>query len=303
MTAPLVRPPAPQSQADLQGNQRGTAIGVLKAGRPLPVPGSSDLAKDRLYLVVFRGATSAQPAHMVFVFVPSGSNTPQEQSTSASPRVRRMSRDVSAPQAIMTLDALCFSWNRVQVCSEPSPQRAMTGSERNRKNSVMNAAVGRLATKGLLKSGDVNVDGALPDVEGTSAVNAGRGSMLAAPLNASAVRQARHLFGGSVAPLAPLVAGADVDLLIGVIRVDETIDIPNYPSVPPGDYAVRAKSSGGNWVAELTGSDGSVINLPAENVEVLGEADQPTIAVVNLAIIQPVGSPPISLCLFRERCA
>jgi hypothetical protein len=284
----------------LASNQRGTGIGVLKAGRSLSVSGSSDLAKDRLYLVVFRGATSTQPAHMVFV--PSGSN-PQEQSTSASPRVRRMSRDVSAPQAIMTLDSLCFSWNRVQVCSEPSPQEAMTGSERNRKTSVMNAAVGRLASKGLVKGGDVNVDGALPDVEGTSAVNAGRGSMLAAPLNASAARQARRLFGGSGAPLVPMVAGADVDVLVGVIRVDETIDIPEYATVPPGDYAVRAKSSGGNWIAELTGSDGSVINLPAENVEVLGEADQPTIAVVNLAIIQPVGSPPISLCLFRERCA
>jgi hypothetical protein len=301
MSAPLVRP-ATSTSADLTSNSRGTAVGVLKAGRDLMLPDGSSLSKDRAYLVVVRGAATVQQARMVYV--PSGAN-PQELVTSSAPEVRQMSRNVGTPQTIMTSDSVCYSWNRVQVCAGPSPGASMTGSEQGRMSAVMNASLNRLENKGLLKIADINVGGAMPDVEGAGAVNNRRASMLAAPVNASAARQARLLDGVARAPLpsgaslpTSLPAGADVDVLVGALRVEETVDIPGYPTVPPGDYAVRAKSSGDTWIAELDGADGSRIALPAENVEVLGQASQPEIAVVNLAII----SPPISLCFFREQC-
>jgi hypothetical protein len=56
------------------------------------------------------------------------------------------------------------------------------------------------------------------------------------------------------------------------------------------------------WRAELVAADGRRVDVAAQNVEVLGGATEPLVAIVNLAIIVPPASPPISLCLFREEC-
>ncbi|HEU5318681.1 MAG TPA: hypothetical protein VFX49_21385 [Chloroflexota bacterium] len=277
LSAPLVRPPSPSDSA-LLGSQQGTAIGVLKAGRTLDVPGTTDLSPGT-YLVVVRGGATPR-----MVFVPSGAN-PQERVTSLTPSVRKLGRDVVSPQTIMSTDSVCYSWNRVQVCTQPSPQQTMTGSEQTRMNAVMNASVAKLVGAGRLRSGDINVAATLPDVEGTLAVSTGRASMLAAPVN------------------TPATTPSSTDVLVAALYVEQQVEIPGYPTVPPGDYAIRAKLSGSAWVAELTAVDGRKIDLPAQNVEVLAEAREPAVIVVNLAIIFPPASPPISLCLFHEECA
>jgi hypothetical protein len=202
------------------------------------------------------------------------------------PEVRKLGRDVLSPQTIMTADAVCYTWRTVQVCTLPSPRQSMTGAEQNRMNSIMNASVGRLASAGRLRFDEINVGATLPDIEGELAVSVGRASMLAAPVHQP-----------DTAP------ASSTDVLVAVLYVEREVVIPGYPTVPPGDYAVRAKLIGGSWTAELTAPDGRQISLPAENVEVLAGVSEPTIVVVNLAIIFPPASPPISLCLFREECA
>jgi hypothetical protein len=179
----------------------------------------------------------------------------------------------------------------------PSPLDVMTGAERNRMDAVIGASIGRLTGAGRLPGARINAKEVMPDVEGADAVNAKRASMLAAPVvSSSAGRQSDP--DGSAQLLATRLQG-DVRVLVGVIYVEQEVAIPNYPSVPPGDYAVWAASSGGTWTAELQRTDGNVIRLPAENVEVLGGATDPAVVVVGLAFVHPT-APPISLCLFRE---
>jgi len=278
LSAPLVRPPT-SSESALLSNQQGTAIGVLKAGRALAVPGIADLSPGT-YLVVVRGGSAPR-----MVFVPSGAS-PQERVTSLAPNTRKLGRDILSPQTIMWTDSVCYSWQRTQVCTQPSPRQTMTGSEQSRLSAVMNASVGRLASTGRLRSDEINVADALPDVEGAIAVSTGRASMLAAPVKQPAT--------------APL---SSTDVLVAALYVEQEVAVPGYPTVPPGDYAMRARLIGRAWVAELTAVDGRKIELPAENVEVFAEATQPAVVVVNLAIVFPGASPPISLCLFREQCA
>jgi hypothetical protein len=286
MSAPLMQPPT-QAASDLNRSGRGIAIGVLKVGRQLIV---SDLAMSpNVYLVVVRGGRD-----MAMVYVPGGPN-PRELATLITPQVLRMGRDVTVPQTVMTGDSVCWSWRRIQVCSVPSPKAMMTGSEQNRMNAVMNAAVGRLVTARRLNNNDIDVSGTLPDIEGTSAVDARRASMLAAPIN-----------GPSQFTPTPFTSdptgGRDVNILIGALYVERDVEIPGYTTVPRGDYAVRAKRTSGNWTAELIDVDARRIEIGAQNVEVLAELGVPTIAVVNLAIAVPSAAPPISLCLFREEC-
>src|SRR5688500_7706395 len=171
LSAPLVRPPT-SSESALLGSQQGTAIGVLKAGRTLEVPGVADLSPGT-YLVVVRGGSSPR-----MVFVPSGAS-PQERVTSLAPDVRKLGRDVLNPQTIMFANSICYSWRTVQVCTLPSPQQSMTGSEQSRMNAVMNASVGRLAGAGRLRSDEINVNAALPAIEGAIAVRTGRARILA----------------------------------------------------------------------------------------------------------------------------
>jgi len=210
------------------------------------------------------------------------------------PDIRRMSRDVARPQTLMVPDGICWSWSRTQVCGEPSPVfHVMTDSEQNRMSSVMNSSVRRLSQAGRLRGVDINLDATMPDLEGASAVAARRGSMLAAPVYAP---DPATLTG------APRPASADVDVLVGALYVERDVEIPDYTTVPRGDYAIHARRTSGVWRAELVAADGRRLDLAAQNVEVLGGATEPIVAILNLAIIVPPSSPPISICLFREEC-
>ena len=146
----------------------------------------------------------------------------------------------------------------------------------------MNQAVASLAAAGRLQASDINVGSVLPDVEGAVAVQASRGSVLAAPASSWTGIAANNAIAGAL----------HVDM--------EITGVPGTARVPAGDYAVRVNgSTSTGWTAVLVATDGSQYQVPATMQEVLGSATTPDVAVVNLAFIL---SQDVQLCFFGE-CA
>jgi hypothetical protein len=269
--APLTRASS-QASTDLAANTFGAAIGVVRLWRTVLVDPAT--LTPGTYVVVVRGGT---PSRMVFV--PCSPN-PMDILTSAQPDVRTIaSRNVLPPQAIVTGRAMCFSWNRVQVCTPPSPLAGITAAEQSAMNTSMGSAIARLVAAGRLNASEVNSAVILPDVEGTNAVQTSRGSILASPA---------ATWPGSSANNA----------VAGVIHADLDIDIPGTPRIPAGDYVVRVSGSvNGGWIARLIAVDGSQYQVPAVALEVFGAPTAPDVAVVNLAFIL---SAEVQLCFFGE---
>jgi hypothetical protein len=269
--APLTRASS-QTATDLAGNLSGAPIGVMKLGRTVQVDPAT--LTPGMYVVVTRGGT---PSRMVFV--PCSPN-PTDIVTSAQPDVRTIaSRNVIPPQAIAINNAACFSWNRVQVCTPPSPLAGMTASEQSAMNQAMGNAVSRLSAAGRMSVSEVNSSVILPDVEGTNAVQTMRGSILASPPTS---------WPGTAANNA----------VAGVIHAEMDVDIPGMTRVPAGDYVVRVSgSTTGGWIARLIAVDGTQHQVPVAALEVLGAPMTPDVAVVNLAFIL---SAEVQLCFFGE---
>jgi hypothetical protein len=273
--APLMRPPT-STVADLMSPSANIAIGLARFGRNLTAPDANSPANVSAgsYLVVVRGGDTPRT-----VLVSCSSSN--EIAVPALPTVRRMlTRDVLPPQAIITSTGICYAWNRVQLCTLPSPRAGMSSAELSAMNQVMNQAVTSLAAAGRLQASDINVGSVLPDVEGAVAVQASRGSVLAAPASSWTGIAANNAIAGAL----------HVDM--------EITGVPGTVRVPPGDYAVRVNgSTSTGWTAVLVAADGSQYQVPATMQEVLGSATTPDVAVVNLAFIL---SQDVQLCFFGE---
>ncbi len=279
--APLAR--APSSGAELMTGSRTAAIGVVKFGRGVTVGGANLVAGS--YIVAVRPGATADQARTIFASCANGA----EIATTVQPQLRNLvSRNVSPPQVLATTSAtmtgttsaMCFSWNRVQVCTQPGPSD-VAAAEQGAMNSVMNQSIGSLVGAGrLLQSSDINDQGTLPDVEGMDAVRSSRGSILAAPASS---------WPGSSANNA----------VAGVIHTELEIVVPGTPRIPPGEYVVRVSgSTNTGWIAQLVSLDGSLYQVPVVNQELLGGTiTTPQVAIVNLAFIL---SPDVQLCFFGE---
>lgn len=270
-TAPLMRASS-QTSTDLSTNTFGAAIGVVRFGRTVQVDPAT--LTPGMYVVVARGGATPR-----MVYVPCSPN-PTDIVTSAQPDIRSIaSRNVLPPQAIVTSNAMCYAWNRVQVCTPPSPLAAMTASEQSAMNQTMGGTISRLSAAGRLSASDVNSGVVLPDVEGLNAVQTSRGSILAAPAASWPGMSANNA-------------------VAGVIRADMDIDIPGMPRIPAGDYVVRVSGSvTSGWLARLVALDGNQYPVPVVALEVFGAPTAPDVAVVNLAFIL---SADVQLCFFGE---
>jgi hypothetical protein len=251
----------------------------VKLGRAVSVGGANLVAGS--YIVAVRPGVTADQARTVFASCAGGAEIP----TSVQPQLRTLvSQNVSPPQVIATTtgiaSAMCFSWNRVQICTQPGPSD-VAAAEQGAMNSVMSQSISSLVAAGRLqRSSDVNELGTLPDIEGTDAVRASRGSILAAPASS---------WPGTSANNA----------VAGVIHVELEIVVPGTPRIPPGEYVVRVSGSNmTGWVAQLIGLDGSLYQVPVVARELLGgPITAPQVAIVNLAFIL---SPEVQLCFFGE---
>jgi hypothetical protein len=237
----------------------GVVVGVLKVGREVPLSDDavSSLPAD-MYLV------KVQNGRMVFV-----NSAGRELATSLQPNVRPLQQNAPTPMAIITARDTCFSWNRVQVCSEPSASDAFTPAENGAMSAAVNQAVADLGR--VLGNTAINADDFVPDVEGVAAVNAGRASILAAPT------------ADFPAAGQEVVSGRYLGVVVALLDVD----VPGFPSLPKGSYAVRAmQTSQGQWRGQFVDPSGKVVEIPAEYVEIRGDIarDGPMAIVVNLRI-------------------
>jgi hypothetical protein len=275
--APLARPPS--SGAELLTGSQTTAIGVVKLGRGISVGGAS-LPADS-YIVAVRPGATADQARTIFAACANGAEMP----TSVQPQLRTLvSQNVSPPQVLATTtgttSVICYSWNRVQVCTQPGPSD-VAAAEQGAMNSVMSQSIGSLVAAGRLqRSSDVNELGTLPDIEGMDAVRTSRGGILAAPATS---------WPGTSANNA----------VAGVIHAELEIVVPGTPRIPPGEYVVRVSGSNmTGWVAQLIALDGSLYQVPVVARELLGGTiGSPQVAIANLAFIL---SRDVQLCFFGE---
>jgi len=251
MVAPLSSPPT-QTETDLEKCQAtGFVIGVLQAIRELPLSNQQTLPAG-MYLAIWNKEG----------IIWSDSNGKTYPPLKA--QMRQMSRDVDPPEATITIQDICYSWLRIQVCTEPVPNSALSEAELKTIQGEMEAAKGRLVEAKVLTTEDAaNVDarGTIPDVKGKNAVEQKQASLLAAPV--------------TKAPQLPTTL-ADKPVLLGVFEVVLDTDL-NGSVVAPGAYTVQVVSAGTNeWKARLTGANGSQQDVPAQMIEVRGQiAGQP----------------------------
>jgi hypothetical protein len=184
---------------------------------------------------------------------------------------RRISRNVEVPETLLTVEDTCFSWNRTQICTEPSLLQVLTGEEQQVVAGSARNAVAQLAQRNILTANEassINVAGAIVDAEGRAAVQQQRASIVAAP-----------------AASFP-AAGQEVvhNALLGVVDAELDVEVPGFPTLPRGVYAVRALQRDQEWRGLFIGADGRRFEIPAQLVEVRGEMDTPMAIVINLRI-------------------
>jgi|GEM_PF-4601260 len=257
MAAPLVLPPTADTR-DLTAKAAGVPIGVLEVGRSLSLADQtiSSLPPD-IYLVIVRGG------QMIFT----GSTGKELAPPSMKMDLRTLTRQVDLPEAILTAQDMCYSWNHVQVCSGPAPSRAFTAEESSKMAAQMETAVRQLANQ--LGGVEINTDEVLPDVEGRTAVDRRQASILAAAA-ASFPAAGQEVANGAI---------------LGVVNAVLDVDVPGYPTIPRGVYAVRAvQTAPSAWKAQFVAADGKVIEVPAALIEMRGQIERPMVMIVNLRI-------------------
>lgn len=244
--------------------QDGIIIGVLIAQRDLPF---SDEQMPKL--PVGKYLVKIQLGQMIFI----NSNSGEEFTSSSLIGDTRtiLTRDVTPPEAIITIKDICYSWHHVQVCTPLSPSIAFSEEENKIIQETMQKAVDLLKAKGFLEGNEINVPGTLPDMEGEIAQNLQQASLLAAPtVNFPSDK-------GDV-PVN--------DALLGVVVALEDIAVNGYPTVPAGIYAVRAKQAEGDkWQGHFIRDDGIAIAIPSPYVEVRGKIEEPLAILLRLRMI------------------
>jgi hypothetical protein len=261
MAAPLARP-ATQDARSLSTSTRDIPVGVMRIGRPLALSDRQipSLPAD-IYLVKIR---HGQP-----MFV--ASNGREYGPGLLQVEMRQMSRNVEQPETLLTAQDMCYSWNHVQVCTEPSLRQAFTTDEQRRIDESGRQAVAMLAQRGILTSveaANINLEEVIPDAEGKAAVARQQASIIAAP---------------TVDFPAP---GQEVahDALLGIVNAVLDVEVPGFPTLPQGMYAVRAQQRGDTWRGVFVGVDGRRHEIPAQFVEVRGQIERPMAIVINLRI-------------------
>jgi len=261
MSAPLVSAPRAEAR-DLTGGNREIVMGVMKAGRALPLTDSqvSSLPADVYLVKVRRGQ---------MVFVASGGR--EYAPPSLKVQTRHMTRNVDEPQTILTAMDMCYAWNHVQVCTEPAPSSALTQQENGAMSTLMRQAVDTLVQRNILtaaEASEINVSEYIPDAEGKAAVQNQQASILAAPTMSFPAQgqEAVH------------------DALLGVVNVLLDVEVPGFPTVPRGAYAVRAMQKGNEWWGVFVDTNRRRIEVPSQLLEIRGEIERPMAMVVNLRI-------------------
>jgi hypothetical protein len=270
-TAPLAAAPS-QTVGDVKGGAN-VPLGVLQADQDLALSGGT-LRQD-IYLVRVRSG------RVVFI-----NSHNQETPAGRSLDARQLSRTLPRPQTTLTARDVCFGWNQAQVCTDPSPGDSLRGAQRRNLEDTMNAARDALNSRGLL-SADVNVSVTLAEAEGDAAVKQKRANMVAAP-----ARNLADLTGNG-----PPADGT----FVGIFAVDRTIDVPNYPSIPAGQYAVQSETGGTQAV--LLGADGGAgITVPMKTLQVRGApaSGQPEQAWTIIANLCFGGGGGSNLCFLGE---
>lgn len=263
---------------DLSQPSANAPVGVLVLNRAVPV-GSVTLTPDT-YLVKIRAG------QVVFV-----NTSGQEQRSGQSPDLRHLKNVLPAPLTIQTYRDICFSWAQVQACMELPPASALNDGEQSLLKDSIVAARDALTQRGIINE-DVNVSAAIEEAEGVTAVNQQHGNVIAAP--------AQNL--PNVTHSGPPPGGT----FVGIIVVGDTpVDLPGYPQVPSGQYAVRATSS--NAQVQLLPSDGrQAIMAPSNSIEIRGapkdqtQGDESLAFIANLCFGGDNGDVPLCL-LFEPR--
>ncbi|HEU0297485.1 MAG TPA: hypothetical protein VFR47_32380, partial [Anaerolineales bacterium] len=258
---PRAEPPT-ESQEELLTGECGVVIGSLTAVRDLRLSDQQELKEGTEYQV------KVQQGLMHFV-----TRDGEELVTSIKADLRTLSRQVSPPEAFITIKDICYSWNQVQVCTEPSPSLAIP-DEQNRIQEAMQAAVDTLERKGYLKASDINVAGAIPDMVGPQAQEMQQASLIAAPtVN----------FPSGSGKEEP-----DNGALLGVVNVVLPIEQDGVV-LSEGPYAVFAQRDPSNaeqWQGLFVSQDGAQTVVPAKYLEVRGEIerDGPMAIVIDIRI-------------------
>jgi hypothetical protein len=263
---PLLEPPAEDLTSEC-----GVIIGSLTAVRSLPLSDQQVLTEGREYLV------KVQQGVMHFVSLDG-----EELITSLPADVREIqTREVTPPEALITIKDICYSWLQVQVCTEPSPSLAIPDQQQSIQDA-MQGAVTTLEQKGFIQASDINVAGAIPDMVGPQALEMQQASLVAAPTvnfpSASGQEQ------------------PDNGALLGVVVVVLPIEQDGV-TLFEGPYAVFAQHDPSNqdeWQGLFVAQDGAQTYVPAKYIEVRGqiEKDGPLAIVIDLRIC---------LCFFECR--
>jgi len=249
MTAPLKKP-----AGDLNSSN-GAIIGVLQAMRALPLSGKQELPND-VYLVGVKQG---------LIFFVSNTN---RFSPSLKADLRTMTRNVTDPETIITIKDICYSWQTTQVCTLPSPTDALTPDESKDMKERVSATIQELVNAKLVSSDDLNASGAIPDVEGSAAVDKRQASALIVPIK----NYPQNTNGNQPPTATTLLGGAKVILPIDVGKL-----------VPAGTYAVKAQSSDSGSFYSIDKT--TVINLPAKFIQVRGPstpAESPMAIIVGI---------------------
>lgn len=259
---PRVEPPT-ESQEELLTGACGVIIGSLTAVRNLPLSDQQVLKEGTEYQV------KVQEGLMHFV-----TRDGEELVTSIKADLRTLSRQVSPPEAFITIKDICYSWNQVQVCTEPSPSLAIP-DEQNRIQEAMQTAINDLMASGLLPDPPgINVSGAIPDMVGPQAQEMQQASLIAAPTEKFPSASGQEL--------------PDNGALLGVVVVVLPIDQDGV-TLLEGPYVVYAQQDPSNteeWQGLFVSQDGAQTYVPAKYIEVRGEIerDGPMAIVIDLRI-------------------
>lgn len=202
---------------------------------------------------------------------------------------RTLKRLVSSPESVITYKDICFAWNMSpgksynQYCVPLSPMQNFDKSTQAALVAEMDRAVQALAVGGQLRRADIDTSRTVPDTEGNQSVESQQASLLAAPVARLASNR----------PDGPTTGD-----LLGAVDVLLDVQVPGYPTLPRGYYAVRAVEYGKHQLmARFTRQDGWSIDIPAEYLETLGVA--PGQAPESVAILRNLCFPWI--CIWEGR--
>ena len=255
---PLLEPPTEDLTSEC-----GVIIGSLTAVRNLPLSDQQVLTEGREYLV------KVQQGLMHFVSLDG-----DELVTSLKADVRKMSREVTPPEAFITVIDICYSWLHQQVCTEPSPSLAIP-NEQPSIQDAMQGAINDLMAGGLLPDPPgINVSGSIPDMVGPQALEMQVASLIAAPTEKFPSASGQEL--------------PDNGALLGVVLVVLPIEQDGV-TLSEGPYAVYAQQDPLNpegWQGLFVAQDGAQTIVPAKYLEVRGEIerDGPLAIVIDLRI-------------------